>query len=140
MYAYERDLPPVPHLDIDFLGTHISNDGERIVEAFREICAVDCKEDGVYSLLGDKIEPPEHHRVQGLSWYPSEYSSDNGLYRASAHDGHWIWGCSDTASCFHWTTPVVRGLPEASILAYSTETVIAGRCTIMIWRQTKVAV
>ena len=46
MYAYER-FAARPTLDIDFLGTHISNDGERIAEAFREICAVDCKEDGV---------------------------------------------------------------------------------------------
>ena len=46
MYAYER-FAARPTLDIDFLGTRISNDGERIAEAFREICSVDCKEDGV---------------------------------------------------------------------------------------------
>ena len=46
MYAYER-FAARPTLDIDFLGTHIRNDGKRIAEAFREICAVDCKEDGV---------------------------------------------------------------------------------------------
>ena len=40
MYAYER-FAARPTLDIDFLGTHISNDGERIAEAFREICAVE---------------------------------------------------------------------------------------------------
>ena len=44
-----------------------------------------------------------------LSLSTCEYSSDNGLYRASAHDGHWIWGCSDTASCFIGLPPVVRG-------------------------------
>ena len=53
MYAYER-FAARPRLDIDFLGTHISNDGERIAEAFREICAVGCKEDGVL-FVGDKI-------------------------------------------------------------------------------------
>ena len=46
MYAYER-FAARPTLDIDFLGTRISNDGKRIAEAFREICSVDCKEDGV---------------------------------------------------------------------------------------------
>ena len=46
MYAYEH-FAARPTLDIDFLGTHISNDGERIAEAFREICAVECEEDGV---------------------------------------------------------------------------------------------
>ena len=43
-----------PTLDIDFLGTHISNDGERIAEAFREICAVECEEDGV-RFAADKL-------------------------------------------------------------------------------------
>ena len=53
MYAYER-FAARPTLDIDFLGTHISNDGERIAEAFREICAVECEEDGV-RFAADKI-------------------------------------------------------------------------------------
>ena len=47
-------LSQCPTLDIDFLGTHISNDGERIAEAFREICAVECEEDGV-RFAADKI-------------------------------------------------------------------------------------
>ena len=34
-------------LDIDFLGNDISNNGERIIAAFREICSVPCEEDGV---------------------------------------------------------------------------------------------
>lgn len=53
MYAYER-FAARPTLDIDFLGTHISNDCEHIVEAFREICAVECEEDGV-RFVPDKI-------------------------------------------------------------------------------------
>lgn len=36
MYAYER-FAARPTLDIDFLGTHISNNSEHIAEAFREI-------------------------------------------------------------------------------------------------------
>ena len=70
MYAYER-FAARPTLDIDFLGIHISNDGERIAEAFREICAVGCKEDGVL-FAGDKIvsqnitEFKDYHGVRML--------------------------------------------------------------------------
>ena len=46
MYAHER-FAARPTLDIDFLGNDISNNGERIVAAFREICSVPCEEDGV---------------------------------------------------------------------------------------------
>ena len=46
MYAYER-FSARPTLDIDFLGADISNDREKIVNVFKEICAVPCDEDGV---------------------------------------------------------------------------------------------
>ena len=41
MYAHEG-FAARPTLDIDFLGNNISNDGERIVAAFREICSCSC--------------------------------------------------------------------------------------------------
>ena len=40
MYAHER-FAARPTLDIDFLGSGISNDGGQMVSAFREICSVD---------------------------------------------------------------------------------------------------
>ena len=46
MYAYER-FAARPTLDIDFFGNNISNEGDNIIEAFKEICAVPFKEDGV---------------------------------------------------------------------------------------------
>ena len=46
MYAHEG-FAARPTLDIDFLGNNISNDGERIVAAFREICSCPCEEDAV---------------------------------------------------------------------------------------------
>ena len=46
MYAHER-FAARPTLDIDFLGNDISNNGERIIAAFREICSVPCEEDRV---------------------------------------------------------------------------------------------
>ena len=46
MYAYER-FAARPTLDIDFLGSNISNEESVIVAAFREICSVPCQEDGI---------------------------------------------------------------------------------------------
>lgn len=46
MYAHEK-FAARPTLDIDFLGEGISNNGERIAAAFREICSIPCEEDGV---------------------------------------------------------------------------------------------
>lgn len=56
MYAYER-FAARPTLDTDFLGTHISNDSERIAETFREICAVECEKDGVKLRLSPRTSP-----------------------------------------------------------------------------------
>ena len=44
MYVHEL-FAARPTLDIDFLGNGISNDGERIVAAFQEICSFPCEED-----------------------------------------------------------------------------------------------
>ena len=46
MYAYER-FAARPTLDIDFLGSNISNEGSSIIAAFKEICFVPYEEDGV---------------------------------------------------------------------------------------------
>ena len=46
MFAHEG-FAARPTLDIDFLGNNISNDGKRIVAAFREICSCPCEEDAV---------------------------------------------------------------------------------------------
>lgn len=46
MYAYDK-FAARPTLDIDFLGNNISNEGDSIVSAFKEICSVQCDEDGV---------------------------------------------------------------------------------------------
>lgn len=102
MYAYER-FAARPTLDIDFLGTHISNDGEHIAEAFREICAVDCKEDGV-QFDCDKIVTQNITEFKDYHGHP--VSLDYPL--------------------------LLEGLPEASILAYSTETVIAEKMHAII--------
>lgn len=130
MYAYER-FAARPTLDIDFLGTHISNDGERIAEAFREICSVDCKEDGVQYDC-DKIatqnitEFKDYHGVRlsipvAMDTIAQVLTMDVGF------------GDVVTPHPVSLDYPLLlEGLPEASILAYSTETVIAEKMHAII--------
>ena len=130
MYAYER-FAARPTLDIDFLGTHISNDGVCIAEAFREICAVGCKEDGVL-FAGDKIgsqnitEFKDYHGVRlsipvAMDTIAQVLTMDVGF------------GDVVTPHPVSLDYPLLlEGLPEASILAYSTETVIAEKMHAII--------
>ena len=130
MYAYER-FAARPTLDIDFLGTHISNDSERIAEAFREICAVDCKEDGVLFAC-DKIETQnitefkDYHGIR-LS-IPVTMDTIAQVLTMDVGFGDVV-----TPHPVSLDYPLLlEGLPEASILAYSTETVIAEKMHAII--------
>ena len=130
MYAYER-FAARPTLDIDFLGTHISNDGKRIAEAFREICSVDCKEDGVQYDC-DKI----------TTWNITEFKDYHGVRLSIPVAMDTIaqvltmdvgFGDVVTPHPVSLDYPLLlEGLPEASILAYSTETVIAEKMHAII--------
>lgn len=130
MYAYER-FAARPTLDIDFLGTHISNDGERIAEAFREICAVDCNEDGV-EFACDKIvtknitEFKDYHGVR-LS-IPMTMDTIAQVLTMDVGFGDVV----TPHPVFLEYPLLLDGLPEASILAYSTETVIAEKMHAII--------
>ena len=130
MYAYER-FAARPTLDIDFLGTHISNDGKRIAEAFREICSVDCKEDGV-KFDCDKIatqnitEFKDYHGVR-LS-IPVTMDTISQMLTMDVGFGDVV-----TPHPVSLDYPLLlEELPEASILAYSTETVIAEKMHAII--------
>lgn len=130
MYAYER-FAARPTLDIDFLGTHISNDGECIAEAFGEICAVECEEDGV-RFASDRItsknitEFKDYHGIRLsipviMDTIAQEMTMDIGF------------GDVVTPHPVLLDYPLLLDdLPEASILAYSTETVIAEKMHAII--------
>ena len=130
MYAYER-FAARPTLDIDFLGTRISNDGKRIAEAFREICLVDCKEDGVQYdcdkiVTQDIAEFKDYHGVR-LS---IPVTMDTIVQVLTMDVG---FGDVVTPHPVSLDYPLLlEGLPEASILAYSTETVIAEKMHAII--------
>lgn len=123
MYAYER-FSARPTLDIDFLGSNISNDGEKIVNTFKEICAVPCDEDGVYFDLTrisaqNITELKDYHGIR-LS---ISVSMDTIAQVMTMDIG---FGDVVTPGAVPLDYPILlKHLPVANILAYSIETVIA---------------
>lgn len=123
MYAYER-FSARPTLDIDFLGSNISNDGEKIVNTFKEICAVPCDEDGVYFDLTrisaqNITEFKDYHGIR-LS---ISVSMDTIAQVMTMDIG---FGDVVTPGAVPLDYPILlKHLPVANILAYSIETVIA---------------
>lgn len=123
MYAYER-FSARPTLDIDFLGANISNDGERIVSAFKEICAVSCEEDGVNFDLShitaqNITEFKDYHGIR-LS-IPVTMDTITQVMTLDIGFGDVV---TPEAIPLDYPT-LLKQLPVATILAYSIETVIA---------------
>lgn len=123
MYAYER-FSARPTLDIDFLGSNISNDGEKIVNTFKEICAVPCDEDGVCFDLTrisaqNITEFKDYHGIRlsipvAMDTIAQVMTMDIGF------------GDVVTPGAISLDYPILlKHLPAANILAYSIETVIA---------------
>ena len=130
MYAHER-FAARPTLDIDFLGSGISNDGGHIVSAFREICSVDCPEDGVAfdveRITSENItEQKDYHGIRlhipvAMDTISQVLSMDIGF------------GDVITPSPVQLDYPLlISTLPQASIMAYSVETVIAEKMHAVI--------
>ena len=123
MYAYER-FAARPTLDIDFLGNNISNEGESIITAFKEICSVPCEEDGVRfdvdNITAQNItEFKDYHGVR-LS---IPVSMDTIAQVMTMDIG---FGDVVTPKPIDLDYPILlEHLPSANILAYSLETVIA---------------
>ena len=123
MYAYEKFVAR-PTLDIDFLGSNISNEGESIIAAFREICSVSYEEDGV-TFDNDNITAQEitefkdYHGVR-LS-IPVRMDSISQVLTMDIGFGDVV-----TPKPVDLNYPILLNhLPEVNILAYSFETVIA---------------
>lgn len=130
MYAYER-FSARPTLDIDFLGNNISNDGERIVSAFKEICSVPCEEDGVSfditRITSQNIaEFKDYHGVR----ISIPVSMDTVAQMMTMDIG---FGDVVTPQAMPLDYPILlEHLPIAKILAYSIETVIAEKMHAVI--------
>lgn len=123
MYAYEKFVAR-PTLDIDFLGSNISNEGESIIAAFREICSVSYEEDGITFdndniTAQEIIEFKDYHGVR-LS-IPVRMDSISQVLTMDIGFGDVV-----TPKPVDLNYPILLNhLPEVNILAYSFETVIA---------------
>lgn len=123
MYAYER-FAARPTLDIDFLGNNISNEGESIVKAFKEICSVPYEEDGVtfdVEQITDQniTEFKDYHGIR-LS-IPVRMDTISQVMTMDIGFGDVV-----TPKPVDLDYPILlEHLPSAKILAYSLETVIA---------------
>lgn len=130
MYVYER-FSARPTLDIDFLGFNISNNGEKIVNTFKEICAVSCNEDGVCFDLTrisaqNITEFKDYHGIRlnipvTMDTIAQVMTMDIGF------------GDVVTPGAIPLDYPILlNNLPAAKILAYSIETVIAEKMHAVI--------
>ncbi len=123
MYAYER-FAARPTLDIDFLGNNISNEGESIAAAFKEICSVPFEEDGItfdtdHITTKNITEFKDYHGVR-LS-IPVKMDSIAQIMTMDIGFGDVV-----TPSPIELDYPVLlEHLPKVTIMAYSLETAIA---------------
>ena len=123
MYVYER-FAARPTLDIDFLGYDISNEGESIVAAFKEICSVPCEEDGIsfdteHITSQNITEFKDYHGVR-LS-IPVRMDSISQILTMDIGFGDIV---TPEPVALDYPT-LLNHLPAVNILAYSLETVIA---------------
>ncbi len=123
MYAYEK-FAARPTLDIDFLGSNISNEGASIVAVFREICSVSCEEDGVVfdidNITSHNItEFKDYHGIR-LS-IPVRMDTISQVLTIDVGFGDVVTPCPIDLDY----PTLLDSLPAVNILAYSLETVIA---------------
>ena len=134
LFAYEK-FKARPTKDIDFLGDKISRDKDALRKAFREICSIQCPEDGLVFDSGEK-----DIKVEDIS-LDKEY---NGVtVTVTAHLGSAVIPFSMDIGFGDIVIPepqeldyprLLDDMPEVSINAYSLETVIAEKFQTMIDR------
>ena len=134
IFAYEK-FKARPTKDIDFLGDKISRDKETIRKAFREICSIQCPEDGLIFDYG------EHDIMVEDIALDKEY---NGVtVTVTAHLDTIVQPFSMDIGFGDIVVPepqeldyplLLDGMPEVSINAYSLETVVAEKFQTMIDR------
>ena len=130
LYAINQEKAR-PTKDIDFLGTHINNDGDYIRFIFAQIVAVSCEEDGVLfdsDSIGveDITQDKEYHGLRltvlaSLDTVRQSISMDIGF------------GDVVTPGPQDLQYPLLlEDVPSMSVLAYSLETVVAEKFEAMI--------
>lgn len=130
LYALEKEFPR-PTLDIDFLGIKIKNDLAHIKNVFTEICSVACDNDGVSfdidSITTEDITEGRDYKgikvtlVACLDTIKQVMKMDIGF------------GDVVTPQPLELSYPsLMDELPQATIMAYSLESVVAEKFQAMI--------
>lgn len=132
LYAYER-WDARPTLDIDLLGHRISNSEENIKSIITEICGLECPEDGVnFDANSISLKPISvEKKYPGLSVTVDAYL-DTIKQPVSIDIG---FGDVITPEPMPLDYPtILEGIPEANLMAYSLETLIAEKFHAMVDR------
>lgn len=130
LYAIEKELPR-PTKDIDFLGVRIKNDLTHIKHVFMEICRIECAEDGV-QIEADTIETVEITEEKDYAGIRVSFVACLDTIRQVMKMDI---GFGDIVIPSAWTLAYpsfIETLPQANILAYSLESVIAEKFQAMI--------
>ena len=134
LFAYEK-FKARPTKDIDFLGDKISRDKETIRKAFREICTIQCPEDGLAFDNGEN-----DIKVEDIT-LDKEYNGVTVI--VTAHLDTIVQPFSMDIGFGDIVVPepqeldyplLLDDMPEVSINAYSLETVVAEKFQTMIDR------
>lgn len=130
LYAFER-FAARPTLDIDFLGHDISNEGDIVIAAFKEICSVPYEEDGItfdieHITAQDITEFKDYHGIR-LS-IPVQMDTISQVMTMDIGFGDVV---TPSPVCLEYPL-LLEHLPVPNILAYSIETVIAEKMHAVI--------
>ncbi len=130
LYAHER-FEARPTLDIDFMATHINNEKENVKRIIKEICLVDAGQDGTF-YDADSVDTEEitvNKEYHGVRVYVVAHL-DTARQRISIDIG---FGDVITPAPQELSFPaLIDSVPQAKILAYSLETVVAEKFHAMI--------
>ena len=132
LYAI-NGLETRPTIDVDFMAHHISRNREQLETVFREILAIECKEDGVtFDLESLRSEPITIEKD-----YPGTRFFVTSRMDTIVHPMSIDIGFGDVVTPCPTTIEfpmLLNDIPSITIQAYSIETVIAEKFHAMIVR------
>ena len=132
LYAFDEFLPRPP-LDIDFMGTGISNDKSSIIDAFKEIAEITVEDDGVV-FIADSIDASD---IAVEKKYPGVRITVEAHLDTVVKELTFDIGFGDVIKPrpLSMEYPVIFSEMKApELIAYSLETVVAEKFQTMIDR------
>jgi len=130
MYVIDQDYAR-PTLDIDFLGYEMSNDSDKLIKIFAEICAIEDHEDGVRfdfeNISAEAINETKDYVGTRLTIITRIDTIKQPL-KIDIGFGDVLVG--EPINLFY--QPEIETLKAANVLAYSLETVVAEKFQAMI--------